>query len=77
VKRWEHAEQDEVKIDLNVLGSLTPNQVGGHVDNTDVVAIHQCGAPERGMQLEKKLVQLGSLCNSIGHCAILGFSIGS
>jgi hypothetical protein len=46
---------DEVKIDLNVLGSLMLNRVGDHVDNTDVVAIHQCGAPERGMQLHKKL----------------------
>jgi hypothetical protein len=47
---------NEVKIDLNVLGSLMLNRVGGHVDNTNVVTIHQCGAPERGMQLEKKLV---------------------
>ena len=42
---------DEVKIDLNVLGALMLNRVGGHVDGTDVVAIHQCGMPERGMQL--------------------------
>ena len=45
------ALSDEVKINLNVLGSLMLNRVGGHVDGTDVVAIHQCGAPERGMQL--------------------------
>ena len=42
---------DEVKINLNVLGSLMLYRVGGHVDGTDVVAIHQCGAPERAMQL--------------------------
>ena len=35
---------DEVKIDLNVLGALMLNWVGGHVDGTDVVTIHQCGA---------------------------------
>ena len=35
---------EEVKIDLNVLGALMLNQVGGHVDGTDVVTIHQCGA---------------------------------
>ena len=40
---------DEVKINLNVLGSLMLYRIGGHVDDTDVVAIHQCGAPERGM----------------------------
>jgi hypothetical protein len=41
----------EVKVDLNVLGSLMLNQIGGHVDNTDVIAIHQCGAPKRSVQL--------------------------
>ena len=44
---------DEVKINLNVLGSLMLNWIGGHVDYTNVVTIHQCGAPERGMQLQK------------------------
>ena len=43
----------EVKINLNVLGSLMLNWIGGHVDCTDIVTIHQCGAPERGMQLQK------------------------
>jgi len=44
---------DEVKINLNVLGSLMLNWIGGHVDCTDVVTIHQCGALERGMHLRK------------------------
>ena len=44
---------DEVKIDLNVLGVLMLNRVGGHVDGTDVVTIHQCGTSKRGMQLQK------------------------
>jgi len=35
---------DEVKIDFNVLGALMLNRVGSHVDGTDVVTIHQCGA---------------------------------
>jgi len=42
---------DEVKINLDVLGALMLHRVGGHVDDTDVVAVHQCGAPKRGMQL--------------------------
>jgi hypothetical protein len=65
---------DEVKIDLNVLGALMLHRVGGHVDGTDVVAVDQCGAPKRGMQLQEKLTQPGRLCNSVGHRAILGFS---
>jgi hypothetical protein len=35
---------DEVKINLNMLSSLMLNWIGGHVDGTDVVTIHQCGA---------------------------------
>jgi hypothetical protein len=34
----------EVKIDLNVFSALMLNWVGGHVDRTDVVTEHQCGA---------------------------------
>ena len=63
---------DEVKIDLNVLGTLMLYRIGGHVDCTDVVAIHQCGVPKGGVQLQKKLAQPSGLCNSIHHCAILG-----
>jgi hypothetical protein len=65
---------DEVKIDLNVFNALMLNRVGCHVDCTDVVAVHQCGTPERSMQLQKKLAQPGGLSNSISHRAILGFS---
>ena len=43
---------DEVKIDLNVLGALMLNRVGGHVDGTDVVTIHQCGVVEGHAALE-------------------------
>jgi hypothetical protein len=31
---------NEVKIDLNVLGALILNGVGGYVDGVDVVAVH-------------------------------------
>jgi hypothetical protein len=65
---------NEVKVNLNVLSSLMLNRIGGHVDGTDIVAIHQCSAPERRVQFVKKLAQPGGLCNSIGHRAIFGFS---
>ena len=42
---------DEVKINLNVLGSLMLNWIGGHVDCTDVVAIHHCGVTQGGVKL--------------------------
>jgi hypothetical protein len=46
---------NEVKIDLNVFSALMLNRVGGHVNCTDVIAVHQCGTPEGSMQLQKKL----------------------
>jgi hypothetical protein len=34
---------DKVKINLNILGALVLNGVGGEVDGTDVVAVDQSG----------------------------------
>ena len=34
---------NEVKINLNMLGPLMLNWIGGHVDRTDVVAIDKSG----------------------------------
>jgi hypothetical protein len=64
---------DEVEINLNMLGTLMLYRIGGHVDCTDIVAIYQCCALEGGVKLQKKLAQPSGLCNSICHCAILGF----
>ena len=68
---------DEVEVNLNVLGTLMLYRIGGHVDCTDVVAIHQCGVPKGGVQLLQELMQPGSLGDTISHCAILGFNTGS
>ena len=67
---------NEVEIDLNVLGALMLNRVGGHVDGADVVAVDQRSAPRRCMKLNEKLVQPSGFCNTISHCAILNFSTG-
>ena len=47
----------EVKIDLNVLGALMLERVGGHVDSADVVTIDQRGALRSSMELKEKLTQ--------------------
>jgi len=39
---------DEVEVNLNMLGALMLNRIGGHVDGADVVTIHQCGLAEGG-----------------------------
>jgi len=38
-----HSFSDEVKINLNVLGTLMLNRVGRHVHGADIVAVDQCG----------------------------------
>jgi hypothetical protein len=38
-----NALMDKVKINLNMLGALMLNRVGGEVDGTDVVAVDQSG----------------------------------
>jgi nucleoside-triphosphatase THEP1 len=46
---------DKVQVNLDVLGSLMLNQVGGEVDNTKIISIDQCGAMERTVKLLQKL----------------------
>ena len=46
---------NKVKINLDVLGALMLDWVGGHVDCTDVVAIYQCSAAKRGVKLQEEL----------------------
>ena len=72
-----HPLANEVKINLNMLGMLVVDWVGGHVYCTDVVTVHQCGATERGVKLLKELAQPCGLSNNISHGAVLGFSTGS
>ena len=67
---------DEVEINLNMLGSLMLNRVGGHVDGADVVAVDQRNTPRRCMKLNEKLAQPSGFCNAISHCAMLSFGTG-
>jgi len=66
---------NEVEINLNMLGSLMLNRVGGHVDGADVVTIHQRSSAKRGMKLLKQLAQPSSLGDTVGHGTGSGDSI--
>jgi hypothetical protein len=46
---------DKVKINLNMLGALVLNGVGGEVDGADVVAVDQSGPRQGAVQLHKQL----------------------
>ena len=67
---------NEVKINLDVLGTLMLDWVGRNVESTDVVTIHQCGTAKGSTKLLEELAQPCRLGDSISHCAILSFSTG-
>ena len=68
---------DEVEVDLDVLGALMLNGVGGHVDGADVVAVDQNSSTKGDVKFLEKLSQPRHLCNSIGDNAILSLSTGA
>ena len=68
---------DEVEVDLDVLGALMLNRVGGHVHRADIVTIDQDGSTERSVKFLEKLSQPRRLYNSIGDSAILSLSTGA
>jgi len=42
---------DEVEVDLHVFSTLMLNRVGGEVDGTAVVAVHEAGGLQRMVEL--------------------------
>jgi hypothetical protein len=66
-----------VEINLDVLGALVLDGVGGHVDGADVVAVDQRRAARRSMKLEEQLSEPCGLGNAVGHNTILSFGAGA
>jgi hypothetical protein len=48
-----NALANKVKINLNMLGVLVLNGVGGEVDDTDVVTVDQSGPRQGAVELHK------------------------
>jgi hypothetical protein len=65
---------DKVEIDLNMLGALVLNGVGGEVDGAGVVAVDQSGPQQGVVQLHKQLTKPACLCHAVGHGAVLRLS---
>jgi hypothetical protein len=64
---------DKVKVNLNVLGTLVLDWIRRHVDCANVVAIHQGGLGQGGVQLSQELTNAGSLSDCIGEITIFSF----
>jgi len=59
---------DEVQINLNMLGSLMLDWVGGEVDGTDIVTIYHSGTAKR---VVKNVIGLMGLSTVTPHLAYI------
>jgi hypothetical protein len=66
-----HAFPNEVEVDLDMLGVLVLNRVGGEVDDTDVIVVDESDLRERGMELLEELSEPTSFGHSTGHGTVL------
>jgi hypothetical protein len=65
---------DKVKINLNMLGVLVLNGVGGEVVDADVITVDQSGPRQGAVQLHKQLSKPICLCHTVGHDTVLRLS---
>jgi hypothetical protein len=62
---------DKVKINLNMLGALVMNGVGGEVDDADIVTVDQSDSRQGAMKLHKQLSKPTRRCHAVGHGMVL------
>ena len=67
---------NKVDINLNVLGALTMNRVGGEVDRRNIVTVDNRGLVNRRQELMQKLMKPGTLGYNVGNGSVLRFSTG-
>jgi len=61
---------NEVQVDLNMLGSLMLNRVGGEVNGADIITVDHCNTTEWAVKLYQKLAQPAGFGDSIRDCSI-------
>jgi hypothetical protein len=67
---------DEVQIDLNMLGSLMLNWVGGGINGTDIITIDHCSATKRAAKLYEELAQPACFGDSVRNSSIFRLCTG-
>jgi hypothetical protein len=68
---------DKMKINLNMLGALMLNGVGGEVHGADIVTVDMCAPRRWDLELVEQLTQPGDLSHAVGNGTILGLSAGA
>jgi hypothetical protein len=66
-----HLLMDEVDVNLDMLHAPMMDQVGCHIDSTDVVTVDNGGGVQRDMELLEKLAQPTALGDGMGDSSIL------
>ena len=61
---------NEVQVDLNMLGSLMLNRVGGEVNGADIITVDHCSATERAAKLCQELVQPAGFGDTVRNSSI-------
>jgi hypothetical protein len=69
-----NALANKVKINLNMLGVVVLNGVGGEVDGAGIVAVDQNGPQQGVVQLHEQLPKSTRLCHIVGHGVVLHLS---
>ena len=68
---------NKMDINLNVLGALMMNRVGGEIDRRDIITVDNRGLVNRRQELMEKLLEPRTLSNDVGDGAVLRFSTGA
>jgi hypothetical protein len=63
-----------VEIDLNMLRPLVLNEIGGEVDDADIVAVDESGLRQWSVELLKWMPEPACFATCIGHDPILSLS---
>jgi hypothetical protein len=65
---------DEVQVNLDMLGPLILNGVGGEVDGTYVITVDESVLRQWGMELLEELSEPTSFGHAVGHGVVLSLS---
>ena len=72
-----HLLPNKMDTNLNVLGALMMNRVGGEIDRRDIITVDNRGLVNRRQELMEKLLEPRTLSNDVGDGAVLRFSTGA
>jgi hypothetical protein len=68
---------DKVKVDLDMLCTLVLNNIGGEVDNTDVITVDKSALEQKSMEILEELSEATSFSHVIGYDVILSLNAQS